>query len=68
MRAQLKAALPDQKSLKESIIVIAVDLVRPWSVIQSLERWVKEIKVNASLLSIRAISSALSLIAMNGSG
>ena len=33
LRAQLKAALPDKKSLSEAIVVIAVDLARPWAVI-----------------------------------
>ena len=45
MRAQFKAALPDVESLKESIIIIAVDLARPWTAIKSLNQWVKEIKV-----------------------
>jgi hypothetical protein len=45
MRAQLKAALPTKESLQESIIIITVDLSRPWSVIKSLELWIGEIKV-----------------------
>lgn len=43
LRAQFKAALPDKASLDEAMIVIAVDLTKPWNVIPSLERWVKEI-------------------------
>jgi len=51
LRAQFKAALPDSKSLKESIIIIALDLVRPWNAIKSLELWIKEIKVNTPFLT-----------------
>ena len=46
LRAQLKAALPDKKSLSEAIVVIAVDLARPWAVINSLQKWIKEISVS----------------------
>lgn len=46
MRAQLKAALPTKESLQESIIIITVDLSRPWSVIKSLELWIGEIKAH----------------------
>jgi len=46
LRAQLKAALPDKKSLSEAIVVIAVDLARPWAVINSLQKWIKEISAH----------------------
>ena len=38
------AALPDAESLSDSLIVITLDFSKPWSVLESLQRWVREIK------------------------
>ena len=50
LRAQVKAALPDKKALEDSIIVIAVDLSKPWLVLECLSKWIKEVKVLFFLL------------------
>ncbi|CBY10912.1 unnamed protein product [Oikopleura dioica] len=44
LRAQIKAALPNKSTLEDSIIVIAVDLSKPWLVLECLAKWIKEVK------------------------
>jgi len=44
IRAQFTAAIPDAESLSDSLIVITVDFSKPWAVLESLQRWVREIK------------------------
>ena len=38
------AAIPDAESLSDSLIVITFDFSKPWAVLESLQRWVREIK------------------------
>ena len=38
------AAIPDAESLSDSLIVITLDFSKPWAVLESLQRWVREIK------------------------
>jgi len=44
IRAQFTAAIPDAESLSDSLIVITLDFSKPWAVLESLQRWVREIK------------------------
>lgn len=46
IRAQFTAAICDAEQLGKSLIVIALDFSKPWTVIESLQRWVKEIKAH----------------------
>ena len=46
IRAQFTAAIGDAEQLGNSLIVIALDFSKPWTVIESLQRWVKEIKAH----------------------
>ena len=41
---KFSAAIPDVDHFKDSLIIITLDFSKPWFVMESLQRWSKEIK------------------------